>query len=213
VLAVATLVGLAAPAGAAVYDFNAIGDGAGFLSSSGPRIGFEGSWDDVIGNKIFDGGIGLRATGTNISGSPAHAFIDAGNAGLGVCSSVSCVSGVPGANTGDDNLNRAEEALIFDFDQIVRVTGLTIRNADHDPANGSFEFKGQTFSVVNGIVDVGALALLSPAASFAMRYITDGPEIYVSDITVTAIPLPAGLMLLVSGLGALGLVRSRRATG
>jgi hypothetical protein len=216
VLAAAALVGLAAPAGAAIYDFNAIADGASFESTTGPRIGFEGSWAAVVGgvnDMIFDGGIGLRATGTNISGDPAHAFFDSDDAGLGVCSSVSCKTGVPGANTADDNLNRAEEALILDFTQVVKVTGMTIRNASHDLANGSFEFYGQSFDIVNGIVDAGALALLSPAASFTMRFIANGPEIYVSDVTVSAIPLPAGLVLLVSGLASLGLVRSRRATG
>jgi hypothetical protein len=215
VLAAAALVGLAAPAGAAIYDFNAIADGASFESTTGPRIGFEGSWAAVVGgvnDMIFDGGIGVRATGTNSSqGVSAHAFFDSDNAGLGVCSSGICVSGSAGAS--DDNLNRAVEALIFDFDQVVRVTGLTIRDADHNLADGEFEFHGQTFGIIDGVVDPGALALLSPAASFTMRFIDGGPQIYVSDVTVSAIPLPAGLMLLVSGLAALGVVRSRRATG
>jgi hypothetical protein len=215
VLAAAALVGLAAPAGAAIYDFNAIADGASFESTTGPRIGFEGSWAAVVGgvnDMIFDGGIGVRATGTNSSqGVSAHAFFDSDNAGLGVCSSGICVSGSAGAS--DDNLNRAVEALIFDFDQVVRVTGLTIRDADHNLADGEFEFHGQTFGIIDGVVDPGALALLSPAASFTMRFIDGGPQIYVSDVTVSAIPLPAGLMLLVSGLAALGIVRSRRATG
>jgi hypothetical protein len=219
VLAAAALVGLAAPAGAAIYDFNAIGDGATFdtnASGTQTRSGFEGSWDDVIGFRIYDDGIGLRATGTNISpGVTAHAFIDSHNAGLGVCSSASCVTGstVPGTDTSDDNLNRAEEALVFDFTQVVKVTGLTIREASHNLANGTFQFNGQPFTIANGVVSAGALAFLSPSATFTMNFITGGTEIYVSDVTVSAIPLPAGFMLLVSGLAALGVVRSRRATG
>jgi hypothetical protein len=211
-LATAALVGLAAPAAAATFNFMAIGDGANFLASDGPRTGFEGTWDDVVGDMMFDDGIGLRATGNNIAG-PAHALIDNGNAGLGVCSSVSCVSGVPGANTGDDNLNRAEEVLTFGFDQTVFVTGMRIQNAIHEPANGDFQFHGQTFSVLNGLVDPAALALIAPAASFSQRFVPGGTEIYVSSVTVAPIPLPAGLMLLGAGLAALGLVRWRRIMG
>ena len=159
---------------------------------------------------LFVDGIGVRASGNNISG-PAHAYIDSGNAGLGVCSSVSCVSGVPGADPTDDNLNRAEEALTLDFDQIVRITGISIQNAIHEPANGEFEFHGQTFSVMNGLVDPDALELILPAASFTQRFIPGGTEIYVSSVSASAIPLPAGLLLLGTGLGALGFVRWRHA--
>jgi hypothetical protein len=215
VLAAAAFIGIAAPAEAASYNFTAIADGAQFQSTTGPRFGFEGSWAAVVGgldHMIFDGGVGLLATGNNISG-PAHAFFDSGNAGLGVCSSASCVTGVPGAITSDDNLNRDEESLTFTFDQVVRVTGMSIRNANHNPANGDFEFLGQTFSIIDGVVDAGALALLAPAASYTMRYITNGPEIYVGSVTVEAIPVPAGLLLLGSGLASLGFVGWRRQRG
>ena len=59
-------------------------------------------------------GITVYARGMNSMGALADAFFDSNNAGLGVCSygiSRSCKSGVAGAITGDDNLNRDEEAL------------------------------------------------------------------------------------------------------
>lgn len=217
---------------AATFNFNGIADGASFFSTEAPdilRSGFEGNWNRpdglnpgitaVVGNGagILDktSGIAVFATGTSSTGAAADAFFDSNNAGLGVCSSLSCKSGVPGAVTGDDNLNRDEESLIFTFNQRVQVAGLTILDARHNLPTGDFSIGGTLFSIVNGVVDPAGLARIAPSDSFTLKYVTNGPELYVGDFSVAPapVPLPAGFVLLASALAGLGAVsRHRRRT-
>ena len=216
-----------AAAATATFDFNAIADGAKFYSTADPateRTGFEGNWNKPDGIKasvgavVGDGegivdkatGITVRARGLNSTGAVADAFFDSKNAGLGVCSSASCKSGVPGAFTGDDNLNRAEEGLLFTFNRAVRIQGLTIRDANHLQPTGDFLIGGETFTITNGVVSAALLALIAPASSFELEYVEGGPEIYVGDFTVAAVPLPAGALLLGTALAGLGAAGRRR---
>ena len=219
-----------AAAATATFDFNAIADGATFYSTAAPdteRAGREGNWNrpDGInasaavvgaGEGIIDKatGITVRAQGLNSMGAVADAFFDSKNAGLGVCSSASCKSGVPGAFTGDDNLNRAEEGLLFTFNRAVRIQGLTIRDANHLLPTGDFLIGGEAFTITDGVVSAALLALIAPASSFELEYVEGGPEIYVGDFTVAAVPLPAGALLLGTALAGAGWAgRRRRAAG
>jgi hypothetical protein len=198
----------------ATYDFEAIGDGAAFMSTLGAKVGAEGNWNktDSAGSAAIVGdgagiivnGITVYAEGGNSSGAAADAFFDAGRAGLGVCSSASCKSGVPGAITSDDNLNRAEESLKLMFDRTVSIAAMTVRRANHSLANGNFTLGGVVYSIINGMVDADALALISPGAEFSFGYIPGGPELYLSDVTVAAVPLPATAALLSGAFGLLG---------
>ena len=205
----------------ATYDFEAIADGAAFTSTLGAKVGAEGNWNKVDdkgsaaivgdGAGIIVNGITIYAEGFNSSGAAADAFFDANRAGLGVCSSGSCKSGVPGANTGDDNLNRAEESLKLMFDRTVSIAAMTVRKGDHSLANGDFTLGGVLYSIVNGMVDADALALIAPGTEFSLGYIPSGPELYISDVTVSAVPLPATAALLSGAFGLLGWRARRRA--
>ena len=224
----------------ATFDFVAIADGAAFWATDGasddapyvPRAGFEGNWnavdgiDGAIGPVVGDGagivdlasGIIVRARGLSLSGT-ADAFFDSSSfgprpAGLGVCSlslSVSCKTGVAGANTGDDNLNRAEESLLFTFNMPVQVKALTIINALHHPANGTFTVDDVSYDIIDGAVDAAFLALIAPRSSYTLKYMPDGEELYVGDFTVAPVPLPAGALLLGSALAGLGFAGRRGA--
>jgi len=229
---VATLAGaallVAQAASAATFNFMDIADGATFNArladgSVVSRTGAEGNWNeaDSAGNPaivgpgagILDDGITVYATGSSIDGAAADAFLDSRNAGLGVCSSlpVGCKSGVPGANTADDNLNRAEESLTLRFSEMVRIAGLTIRDATHNPANGDFDIDGTTYSVIDGVVDTAALTLLSSGTAFTLAYLETGTEIYIESITVAPVPLPAAAGLLAAAMAGLGFAARRRA--
>ena len=228
-----------AAAATALFDFVSVADGGAIyvtdgISDAGPYTltnGFEGNWNfpdeldpgipavvgDGAGIVDLDSGIIVRAQGLSSTGNPADAFLDASSfggkpAGLGVCSSTSCKTGVAGASTGDDNLNRATESLVFEFNLPVRVARLTINDALHNPADGEFTIGGISYTVVNGVVDPVLLSLLPLSTTFTLNYVPEGPELYIGDFRVTTIPnvpLPASAALLAGAIGLLGW-RARR---
>jgi hypothetical protein len=222
--------GLSTAASAATFNFEAIADGATFTATSGggtvSKTGAEGNWNlaDGIsgfgpivgaGEGIVDGGITVWAKGLNSDASKtADAFFDAGRAGLGVCSSRSCKTGVRGAIASDDNLNTSIESLVLSFSETVKITSLKIRNAGHGLANGSFVVNGNAYSLSNGLLDANGLAALAASGSYTLNYLENGPELYVAAVTVAAVPIPAaGILLATAIAGGAAAGRRRKARG
>ena len=228
----AALLGLAsfAPgagiAATASFDFAAMADL--YETSNG---GKEGSWDQVTGGSVTDNGITLKATGA-YTGGDAHAFLDSTSggrpAGLGVChsgfwpSGVSKCSSVPGGGDPSDDNVTFGETLSLIFDKTVFISEMILRDADHFLLDGDVEINGTVYSAMNGLINLWNLkADTGLVTDFVFSYVgteDDKNQFYISSLTVNddpdgnppPVPLPAGGLLLLGGLGALGALKRKR---
>lgn len=201
----------ASAASAATFDFVSMADNAGDANYIG---GTELNWSDTaFAAGLTIDGITLVASGSNVDNNGlADAFFDKGNAGLGVCSSNSCATGVQGAITSDDNVSgmAGGETLTLDFGEIVDITSITFFQGHNSLLTGSLGLNGGTLVLNAGVITSGA-SLLSGASMFDFSY--TGDEFYIATATaVSAVPLPAGVALLLTGLAGLGVAGRRKKT-
>lgn len=158
----------------------------------------------------------------------AYAYYDHGNAGLGVCKNVTNFTSGGTANrcasgAGDDNVTVTEYVTLA-FDAAQKLSSFAFRNANHHVINST------TQTLLVGIND-GPLAQYTFAAlssvfptffdvdSITLAY-DDGEssanQFYLSSVTaevdpeINEVPLPAGLPLMLAGLGAFGVASRRR---
>ncbi|MDA8746749.1 VPLPA-CTERM sorting domain-containing protein [Litoreibacter sp.] len=206
---------LALPAGgaiAATFNFDTMAD-----AYSAANGGEEATYAQMV---AFNPGffVGADASVTNIAptGIGLHGFFDSGNAGLGVCSSTNGASSVSGCSSvngagngasGDDNVT-AGEGVIVSFDTEVKLTDLFFRNATHGDLTGDLMINGMNYSVVAGLLSALDLGSIASSSAFDFQYTNS--EFYLSTATVSAVPLPAGFLLMGTALGGLGLMRRRR---
>lgn len=216
---------------AATFDFVSIADDpadANYIGST------ELNWGDTAfsGGLTIDG-ITLIASGSNADGEFADAFFDMNNRGLGVCSTVvgSAASGCAGIpqsqrvgwhRTWDGSVGNVfnGETLTLDFGQIVDFTAISLVAKDRSLLTGEVGLNGGTLTLDNGVVTGGA-NLLTGASIFNFQF--TGDTFFMQSATVDAasvtpsstrsispVPLPAGGLLVLTGLGALGFAGRRR---
>ena len=184
----------------------------------------EGTWDfkadtaPISGGVWTVGGIGVSASATSVS-SPgnAKAYLDAGGAGLGVCSTVNASSQC--GTSSDDNTGIAGdptsgtnyETLILSFTTAVTLDSLLFMDREHKIHTDDFSLK------INGILwsPGGSFAGIGPASTYSFERIFGSDkntrDFYLGTAAVTAVPLPAAAWLFGSALiGLAGIARKRK---
>ena len=236
---IVALAGGAAHAATATWDFEA--DATAFRNAKN----FEGTFGQVYGGTSTKSGITLGASAyldSNLDGiadltsAAITPFMDAGNAGLGVCSTgfdnnvskngfvgqSQCstqYSSSGGALThapGDDNLVFPEILkLAFSGVPGVAIDDLYVRDKDHGFTAGTIRISTDGINFGNYSIAAGTgkvtLTGLGAASMFWFTSTTDPrPQIYLDTLTVPSVPVPAPLPLLLAGLGGLGFMARRK---
>jgi len=163
---------------------------------------------------LTDDGITVTATGSDLSGNTDYfAYLDYGNAGLGVCKKLDANNQCDPNN--DDNTTLGE-VLHLSFDNEVTIKSLNFTNGDHIKNFVGTDGVVNQFNVkVDGVTstyDLEALFTKSLTGTHFDFWLADQVEdsdqnqFYISGLT--AVPAPAPLALL--ALGLLGLYGANR---
>lgn len=217
-----------ASAATVTYDFKKEANASG-------QIG-ESIFDEfaTTGNGVFTGP-NLLMTATK-DGDDAFVYFDNNNAGIGVCGVPSNPANVnnynpgSGANqcnpAGDDGITTALETLHIEATQKLTIESIYINsNHDNDDADplaavlGTvWEFGGTVYDVADFVVEsvsgTGDVRIDVNFMMFAGDVVTleglSGANSYLSAITVAPVPLPAGMALMLTGLGGFAAFRRRK---
>ena len=215
--AVASLGLLTGAAHASTVDFDFVALADNFKAVNG----YEADWTQATGGSLSSGGVSVTATATYVGGT-AHAFLDAsdrsGPAGLGVCHSgytlsgnSNCATGGGGSNQSDDNITE-DETLFLQFSKAVSILDILFYDAKHKLANGTLLINGVGYNLTGGSLD-GGFAQLGTEETFSFAYGGAAPtQVYLGSASVSPVPLPAGVVLLLTAVGGLGALRMRRKT-
>jgi len=191
---------------AATFDFQAYADG----SASNGEVFVNSLSNSGLGEYGYSSysveatdGIKVTATGNN-GDSPAFAYLDSGNAGLGVCKALT--TGHQCTPSSDDNVTSGE-TLVLTFNQEVSFTDMTLRNGGHGTTFGEDStFQLTIDNVLFGDVLLGDLKLFDWGSGTVFEFFNSSGEanpdvFYIDSMTVvSAVPLPAAVWLFGSAL-------------
>ncbi len=212
-----------AQAAPVTYDFQA------WIADNGER-GFSNSSPF----QLTVSGLTLTATAFELPGNtPSHVYMDDefnGNiGGMGVCSVLT-----PGNQcnpSSDDNVSidaGKQEKLVWEFSENIRSVTLTLRDSEHflfngantpggpnDLDTGMFQYAyGTSENWVTASTDaLGMYSLVLDGSSNELRFraVATGlsNQFYIASAQVAAVPLPPAILLLLSGLAAVGVIGRR----
>ena len=193
---------------------------AGLVASANATvISFSNLADNILGEgpvSSYTTGDGLTITFTAVKGAnAASAYLDFGNAGLGVCGQTLAPSSDPTVNecnpADDDNVT-VGEFVTLKFSKNVTLTNTSYNN-NHDGglvAGNKILVNG----VAKGTVLNSSLGVVNDsyvlAAGTGITYGYSNQQFYLSSITVETVPEPTTLGLFGLGLAMVGFAIYRR---
>jgi len=186
----------------------------------------ETAWQEL---SVGPAALGIKITGhaTNDNDTQQFAYLDWGNAGLGVCKDASPAGAETGntsnrcsSGAGDDNVT-VGEYLVISFNQAVAVNNLWFNN-NHDGGFGAGDEVtigtiGPGGSLGNYGVQTGyagganGIGSFNVAADQKLKVAYGGRQFYMSGMEVSAVPVPAAIWLFGTALfGLVGISRKKR---
>lgn len=144
-------------------------------------------------------GLSLTASGSHATDTSSYAYLDSGNAGLGVCQNY---SGANQCNPSSDDNVTVDEVLSVSFDQQAAIdfSATVFREENHGIFDPSIEINIDNLGWI--VLDTSSTQI---GSTFNFRTLNSSNQFYISALSVTAVPEPSTYLLMGLGLILLGL--------